>query len=614
MKTSVVISILAAWLVCPFRAAASDVPEDTSQARPLFEQAQKLMLQKDYSTATSLYNQLINAYPDSPSRDVYYYALARAQYLSDDFKQADQTLTEFQTLFPQSNLLPYTFQLMGNVKYRQKNLDAAFKSFVQACRMTDDIRLQELSEQSLMTAIDAGYIPPDSLLSLVPKGLICRVKSRVMALMAEAWSERQIDGFMAECPRSIVAEVNRSKLGAGRLTIGVILPLTGPYAKYGQSILDGARLAMDRLASDGITIELLACNDRADNVTAAREALVLADAKVDVIIGPLLSNVAATAAAALSCRDIPLLVPAATQAGFTDLSPACFQLLPNLETVGRGMAQYAVKYRKMKTLAVMTPATPDETAMAESFSTEAKRLGANVLAIERFHPDETDFGPFLLDIKKLLLGRTGDSTVYISLDNDTLTFEEAPVSFDGMFLPLSQQQLFLLLPQLEYYRIMTSYLGTDEWNSPKILRLGQRILRDPVFYSGKAAMRFSDRYPSFADACRARFGSEPDYLTALGYDAVLLAADALKAGRQAPLGFADYLQAVSGFEGVSGRMTFGPAHSNLELPLFTLRNGLLSPVNEWTKVEPVAGEPTPDEPTENDDSDQEEPQPQAPDQ
>jgi ABC-type branched-subunit amino acid transport system substrate-binding protein len=370
-------------------------------------------------------------------------------------------------------------------------------------------------------------------------------------------------------------------------------------------------LAVNKLASDGIGIELLACDDRADNVTAAREALALAEAKVDVIIGPLLSNVAATAAAALSCHNIPLLVPAATQAGFTDLSPACFQLLPNLETVGRGMAQYAVKYRGMKTLAVMTPATPDETTMAESFSSEARRLGANILAIERFHPEETDFGPFLLDIKKLLLGRTGDSAVYISLDGDTLTFEEVPVSFDGMFLPLPQQQLFLLLPQLEYYRIMTSYLGTDEWNSPRILRLGQNILRDPVFYSGKAAMRFSDRYPSFAEACRARFGSEPDHLTALGYDVVSLAAEAFQAGRRTPLDIADYLQAVSGYEGMSGRMTFGPARSNLELPLFTLRNWQISPVNEWIKVEPVLAEPTPDEPAENDNPDQEEPQ--APD-
>jgi branched-chain amino acid transport system substrate-binding protein len=580
-----IIAVLLGIMISPVLAIAQDLPDEFPRAQSLFARAQRLMRERDYPAAIDTYNELVKGFKNSQYRDIYNYGLARAYYLSGNFKKAQQTLANFHSLFPSSSLRPYAYHLGANCDYRQSQLEAAFRKYIEAYTRADDSRLRIISERSILAAVEAGYVPADSLLDIVPGDLRCEVKVRIVYLMAKYWTPQRIDEFMLGCSKSLLEKGEKPVAQKQLPSVGLMLPFTGPYGKYGQSILDGAMLAAAMLRPDGIEIELLAYDTRADNVTAAREAIALSDLKVDMVIGPLLSNVAATAASALSCNRIPLLVPAATQAGFTDLSPACFQVSANMEVIGRGMAQYAVRHRGMTTLAVITPTTIDEMTMGEAFATEAERLGAHVLAVEKFRPDETDFGPYINDIKEAMYGPPSDSTFYITLEGDTLKPSEMPISFDGLFIPATEQQLFLLLPQLDFYRVTTSYLGADEWNTAKVLKLGEKVLRDAVFYSSEAAMHFSEGYEKFAAAYDAKFAAQPDRLAAVGYDAINVFADAIREGRHAPGELNDFLRSLNGYPGASGQITFGRSRTNLELPLFVLREGQVRPLIERPKVE-----------------------------
>jgi ABC-type branched-subunit amino acid transport system substrate-binding protein len=584
-KLSAIIFII--LLVATAWAAAQNLTDEFPRAQSLFARAQRLMSEKNYPAAIETYNELVKGFKNSQYRDIYQYGLARAYYLSGNFRNASQTLAPFHSLFPKSGLRPYAYQLEANCDYRLSHLEAAFRGYLRTFETADDNRLRSLSERSILATVEAGYVPPDSLIEIVPGSLSCQVKARVAYLMAQYWDDAKVDEFMGGCPKSMFKGDPHPKAAKGESAVGLMLPLSGPYAKYGQSILDGAMMAAEMLSQGGITIDLLTYDTRADNVTAAREAIALAESEVAMVVGPLLSNVAATTAAALSCRNVPVLVPAATQAGFTDLSPVCFQMSPNMEIIGRGMAQYAVKHRGMTTLAVITPTTLDEMTMAEAFAAEAERLGARVLAVEKFRPDETDFGPYINDIKEALIGPPDDSTFYITLDGDTLKAGEMPVTFDGMFMPATEQQLFLLLPQLNFYRVTTSYLGADEWNTAKVLKLGEKVLKDAVFYSSEAAMHHSQEYDQFAAAYDTRFAAEPGRLVALGYDAMNILATAYRAGRHGPEDLFEFLNSLRGYEGVSGRITFGRSRSNLDLPLFTLREGQVRPLIERPTVEEI---------------------------
>ena len=566
---------------------AQELPNEFPRAQSLFARGQRLMSEKDYPGAIDAFDELVLGFKNSQYRDIYNYSLARAYYLSGDFNNAVQTLTPFHSLFPGSKLNSYVYHLRANAEYRLMQLESAFLGYIKAYQTADDSRLRSLSEKSLLAVVESGYIPADSILETVPRDLLCQVKARIVYLKSENWDQAEIDKFMTGCPKSLFKKKDSAAIAKGELRVGLVLPLSGPYAKYGQSILDGAMLATQILREQGIQVDLLAYDTRADNVTAAREATVLTEANVNMIIGPLLSNVAATTAGILSCYKIPQLVPAATQAGFTELSPACFQMSANMETIGRGMAQYAVRHRGMTTLAVITPTTIDEMTMGDAFAAEAERLGAHVLAVEKFRPDETDFGPYINDIKEAIIGPPVDSMFYLTLEGDTLKPGEMPVSFDGLFMPATEQQLFLLLPQLNFYRVTTSYLGTDEWNTAKVLKLGEKVLQDAVFYSSEAAMHNSPSYDVFAAAYDAKYAAEPSRLVAVGFDAVNMLADAYRVGRHGSADLVDYFRSLSGYEGASGRITFGQGRTNMELPLFTLREDQVRPLIERPVVEDI---------------------------
>ncbi len=583
-----------AVFLCPLFISAQTLPNEFPRAQSLFAKAQRLMREKDYPGAIDAYNELARGFKNSEYRDIYQYGLSRAYYHLGDFSQAEQAISAFSALHPNSYLLPYALHLQANCQYRNGKLESSFRNYLLAYRNAGDDRLHRLSQRSIYAAVEAGYFPADSVLALVPGDIACQVKARIAFLMKAYWGEQQTDSFMTGCSQQLYKQQEKPKPTKGAVSIGVMLPLSGPYSKYGQYILDGVLLAAEQLRQQQLPIEILAYDTKADNVTAARQAIILAEAKVDLIVGPLLSNVAATTAAALSGKGVPLLVPAATQAGFTELSPNSFQMSADMMTIGRGMAQYAVKHRGMTSMAIISPTSIDELTMAESFAREAKMLGARIIAFERFRPGETDFGPYIKDIKEAIMGPIDDSTFFVTLEGDTLRAGEVSVDFDGLFIPATEQQLYLLLPQIDFYRVHASYLGTSEWHEPKVLKLGEKVLRDAVIYSAKAAVNHSLKYDEFASAYNLKYGSQPDRLAALGFDAVYIVADAYTNDSRGAKELTAYLKNLDQYERAAGKITFGRGRSNIELPLFIYENGKVSPLVKRVIVEPEDTGPLPD--------------------
>ena len=124
--------------------------------------------------------------------------------------------------------------------------------------------------------------------------------------------------------------------------------------------------------------------------------------------------------------------------------------------------------------------------------------------------------------------------------------------------------------------------------------MGEKVLGDAVFYSAQAAMNHSPAFDRFASVFDTRYGTPPDRLAALGYDAVNIMAAAVREGRQGPGDIAAYLKLLNGYQGASGKISFGTNRSNLELSLFTFREGLVKPLVEQPVMEAPAEELHPD--------------------
>jgi branched-chain amino acid transport system substrate-binding protein len=74
---------------------------------------------------------------------------------------------------------------------------------------------------------------------------------------------------------------------------------------------------------------------------------------------------------------------------------------------------------------------------------------------------------------------------------------------------------------------------------------------------GEAGQEPSERAKGFRERYRKRFGKEPDYDAAYGYDALMLLADAIKVVGVDPIQVAAHLKSVEGYPGVSGQLSIG---------------------------------------------------------
>ena len=106
--------------------------------------------------------------------------------------------------------------------------------------------------------------------------------------------------------------------------IGSVSPLTGPQAHIGKDNENGARLAVDEINAQGLTIggrkiklELLGEDDQADPKTATIVAQKLVDQGVKAVIGHLNSGTTIPASKYYHDAGIPQISPSATAVAYT---------------------------------------------------------------------------------------------------------------------------------------------------------------------------------------------------------------------------------------------------------------------------------------------------------
>ena len=108
--------------------------------------------------------------------------------------------------------------------------------------------------------------------------------------------------------------------------IGHVGPVSGPQAHYGRDNENGARMAVEELNAQGVTIagkkvrfELIAEDDAADPKQGTAAAQKLCDAKVNGVVGHLNSGTTIPAAKVYSQCGLPMVTPSATNPELTQL-------------------------------------------------------------------------------------------------------------------------------------------------------------------------------------------------------------------------------------------------------------------------------------------------------
>lgn len=230
--------------------------------------------------------------------------------------------------------------------------------------------------------------------------------------------EKTADAGAASAPATTAAAD-----GGGDVTvvkIGHVAPLTGEIAHLGKDNENGARLAVEEINKQGLTIdgkkiklELVAEDDAADPKTATQVAQKLVDEKVVAVVGHLNSGTTIPASKIYSDAGIVQISPSATNPAYTQQGfKTTYRVVATDAQQGPALANYASKTLGAKSVAIVDDATAYGKGLADEFEKTAKTDGVKVLSHDATNDKATDFRAILTKIK----GEQPDIIMYGGMD------------------------------------------------------------------------------------------------------------------------------------------------------------------------------------------------------
>ncbi|MGE5467802.1 MAG: ABC transporter substrate-binding protein [Ignavibacteria bacterium] len=331
---------------------------------------------------------------------------------------------------------------------------------------------------------------------------------------------------------------------AADVKIGVAEALTGGAAQYGIAIRNGFQLAADEINAkggvNGNKIQLVIEDEQGKKEEAINvfKKLIFQD-KVLMIFGPTLSNSMFAAGPAANAAKVVAFGTSNTANGITDIGPYIFRNSVMESDVLPVTVATAAKHYGIKKVAVIYG--NDDAFTKSGYDVFKKVLETQKIPVtttETYVKGDVDFKAQLTKIKA-----TNPDAVVCSC----LAEEAANIMLQARGLGLKQP-----------------FIGGNGFNSPKLFEVSKLAGEGTFVGSPWANTNPAPANKHFVDAYKAKYGSDPNQFSAQAYDAMNIAADALKnvklsgnleADRQS---LRDALPKVS-INGATGPFKFRPA-------------------------------------------------------
>jgi branched-chain amino acid transport system substrate-binding protein len=340
------------------------------------------------------------------------------------------------------------------------------------------------------------------------------------------------------------------------INVGVFLPLKGLGQGSANEVLNGLAMGAEEVNAGGGVIghllRIVVRDTRAEPSRAEKAArdLVSEDKAVALIGG--LSAGSVEAAMAADEMKIPLLALGSTMPGIPSREPWISRICQTDFHSGRIMAKFAATLGAKRALVLYDPADEFSKTLALAFGKQFKRKPDARIAGEAFATGTVDFTKHLQTIKK-----------------------KNP---DVVYLPLPADQAAPILRKARELGLTMPFLGTANWDSLEFpLMVGDS--GSNTYFPG----RFNPDGPSdavqlFLEVYERKNGNLPSASAAMGYDALVVLADAIRrANSTEPEKLREALASTQAFPGLTGDITTDPELARTQsVPLLKLDAGKIS--------------------------------------
>jgi branched-chain amino acid transport system substrate-binding protein len=188
------------------------------------------------------------------------------------------------------------------------------------------------------------------------------------------------------------------------ITIGVVGPITGPYAVFGDQMKRGAEWVIRELNAkggvNGQKIELAIGDDACDPKQAVAAANLMAGKHVAVVIGHYCSGSSIPASSVYAENGILQISPASTNPTFTERGMwNVFRTCGRDDKQGVTAGDYIAKTYKGKRIAVLHDKSAYGKGLADEMKKELNKRGVKETLYEGFNPGEKDYNALVTRLK-----------------------------------------------------------------------------------------------------------------------------------------------------------------------------------------------------------------------
>lgn len=191
------------------------------------------------------------------------------------------------------------------------------------------------------------------------------------------------------------------------IKVGVVLPLTGSEAAFGEIERNSFQLALDEINGKGgikgKKIELIFEDDtgKPDVGRSAVEKLISQD-KVSVLTGGYSSAVSIGVTALAQQKNVPFLVTTGSADEITEKGYSyVFRINPPASEYPEAVTSFLQEVAKPKTAVILYENTSFGQSSSKSFEGNLKNLGIQVLLKEAYNANAVDFKPILTRVKSM---------------------------------------------------------------------------------------------------------------------------------------------------------------------------------------------------------------------
>lgn len=343
---------------------------------------------------------------------------------------------------------------------------------------------------------------------------------------------------LAACGGTQEKKEEPKKENAGEtIMLGGIGPLTGDAAMYGNSAMNGAKLAVEEINEAGGVlgkkIELEVLDDKNDPVESSNAFNKLSEKNIVGLIGAVTSKPSDAVAQVAAGTGIPMITPTGTAQSITTHGENVFRA-PFIDPYqGEVMAVFAKDELKLQKVAVIRNNSSDYSdGLATAFVEKANEIGLEIVADESYGESDVDFKSQLTKIQN--------------------------TNPDALFIPDYYQKVSLIAPQARQVGFEGQLIGGDGWDGViKSIKQDDLATIDGAYFCNTFALDDeTEKVQSFIKKYSETYNESPQSFSALAYDAVYLMAEAMKnADSTDSKAVVDALKSIN-YDGVTGSFKF----------------------------------------------------------